>query len=486
MKTYRHIAISLTNFKFVSLLFIFLVFIFTNYVSAQIPQNQITLITWENNSLIISGTQKISYAESRFKEPDRLIIDLLNCSLISKELEKHFKSELDESILISQPTLGQVRVIFLGSASINRKSYLTNNERTLITRIARINPEETEETIAQNGEATPEEKITPGILKEILLEEDDDETHLTISATKSIKFNTYSLKNPNRFAIDLLNITPPTDPLPRYMATPLVSGIRVGRAASGIEATRIVIDLSKENINSLIDSTLIGNKIKIKFKIDKEKEEKRRKSAIKVLIDPGHGGYDTGASYGGYEEKNLNLILAEKLKKDLEAYGITVFLTREDDSFLSLAERVEITNSIRPNVFISIHNNALKTTRGIRGVETYYWNKQSQKLAYYIHTSILKQIEIPDHFIRRAKFYVIYEVSYPAVLAELGFLSNREDRKLLTSSTTQDLYSKALSEAILKFLDIEPKPEKKKEEAKEKKPEKIEKPTAKQKKRNHI
>ena len=429
---------------------------------SQLTPNQITSVNWENNSLIINSTQKITYAESRLDDPDRLVVDILNCTLQNKSFEKHFKSESDENISISQPSPNQVRIIFLGSGAINRKSYLTDNERTLIIRIARISPEE-ENKINENEDQTQLEKYTAGQIKEITVEEEDNETKIIISATKSIKYNTYLLKNPERLAVDLLNIIPPAKPLPRYNPTSLVSGIRVGRAASGIEATRVVIDLVKEGIDFDLDPTLLGNRLKINFKINKEKEEMARKAGIKIVIDPGHGGYDTGASYGGFEEKAINLIISEKLKKLLENSGITVFLTRDDDGFLSLAERVEITNSIKPNVFISIHNNALKTTRGIRGVETYFWSPQSQKLAYYIHKSILSNIKIPDHFIRRARFYVIRHTGSPAVLAELGFLSNSEDRKFLTNNSTQDQYAKAVSEAILKFLDIETIKQKKEE-----------------------
>jgi len=175
------------------------------------------------------------------------------------------------------------------------------------------------------------------------------------------------------------------------------------------------------------------------------------------VIDPGHGGYDTGASHGGFEEKSITLVISNLLKKYLEDANIRVFLTRDDNSFLSLAERVEITNSIRPDVFISIHANALVTSRGIRGVETYYFTTQSQRLAYFIHKSILNHLNIPDHYIRKAKFYVIRHTSSPSVLAELGFLTNHYDRQLLTNSTTQDKYAKALAEAILKFLDVETK-----------------------------
>jgi len=459
----------LKKIVFVLLTFFTFFLSFNSSAFSQIATNQITLLEWQNNALLINTTQKISYAESKLKDPDRLIVDLLNCSIENSDLNKRFKSDSDESISILRLSPTQVRIIFLGSASINRKSYLTNNERTLAIKIARIDNEN--ERITENEKQTALEKYEPGNLKGIEIENDDDKTEIIISATRSIKYNTYLLKNPERFAIDLLNILPPENTLPTYMSTPLISGIRVGRAASGLDATRIVIDLTKENLDCDVDSSLIGNKLKIKIKVNKEKEESSRRAGIRVVIDPGHGGYDTGASYGGYEEKAINLIMAEKLKKLLEESGITVFLTRDDDDFLSLAERVEITNSIKPNVFISVHANALATSRKIRGVETYYWTSQSQKLAYYVHKSILSNIGLPDHFIRKARFYVIRHTSSPAVLAELGFMSNYDDRQLLTNKNTQDEYAKALSEAILKFLEIEPEEGSKKQETENKKQE---------------
>ncbi len=434
------------------ILLIILFFFCNNFLFAQTTENQITSISWENNSLIIDTTNKISYIESKLKDPDRLVIDILNCSFQDKKLMTSYKSEGGEDVSITEQSPDKVRILIIGSASINRKSYLSNNDRTLITRIARIETEVPDEM--KNAESE-KEKYPPGKFKDLTIESEEDETKVSVSASKSIKYSTYILKNPDRFAIDLLNILPPEIILPKFKPTPFVSGIRIGQAASGIEATRIVFDLSKSDLDCKVNSNLIGNKLEIKFKVNKEKHELVKKSGIKVVIDPGHGGYDTGASYGGFEEKDVNLVISGKLKKSLEDVGITVFPTRDDDNFLSLAERVEITNSIKPDVFISIHGNALVTSRVIRGVETYYWTSQSHKLAYFIHRSILNHIKIPDHYIRRAQFYVIRHASAPAVLAELGFLSNHDDRKLLTNSTTQDEYAKALTEAILKFLDIE-------------------------------
>lgn len=363
----------------------------------------------------------------------------------------------------------------MGDASINRKVSISENEKNLNIKIYRISDEVTEDIVVESTEHTEIKKYKPGTLKVISIDGDNEKSEVSILTSRPVKYNTYLLKDPTRFAIDLLNILPPNKKLPKFSPTELVTGVRVGRAASGLEATRVVVDLAMTNISWDIDSNLLGNRIKIKFSTKKEKEKKKddkddkkksNNSKIKVVIDPGHGGYDQGASYGGFEEKNVNLAISEKLKKTLEEYGITVFLIRNNDGFLSLAERVEITNSIKPNVFISIHANALNS-KAIRGVETYYWTPQSQKLAYNIHKGILKHIAIPDHHIRKARFYVIKYTPVPAVLAELGFLSNADDRKLLTNPSIQEDYANALTEGILKFLGIEyKKKEKPKEEEK--------------------
>ena len=128
---------------FISLTVLF--FFCSNFLFAQTTENQITSIIWENNSLIINTTNKLSYMESRLKDPDRIVIDILNCSFQDKKLLTSYKSETDEDVSITEQPPNKVRIIFIGAASINRKSYLSNNDRSLITRIARIETEVSDE-----------------------------------------------------------------------------------------------------------------------------------------------------------------------------------------------------------------------------------------------------------------------------------------------------------------------------------------------------
>lgn len=416
-----------------------------------LSQNKVIDVSFSNNNLTINTTKQISYTLSTLKEPNRLVIDILNCSIAPEQIQDNIKSKYDENISISKIDGTHFRVVFLGDASLNRKAYLTNNEKTLIVKFARVI--DSYESINKIIEEKQLNNTPPGVLKDISLEGDSERTEVSLQATKAIKYNTYVLHNPTRFAIDLLNILPPDSPLPKYNSTELVTGLRVGKAANGLAATRIVIDLSKDDVDWSVNTSNITNKLKIKFKVANTKK-KPDKSNIRVVIDPGHGGYDFGANYGGFQEKDVNLVISKKLGKILEGLGVTVFYTRKEDLFISLAERVDITNSIKPNIFISIHANALNT-KGIRGVETYYWTRQSQKLAYHVHKSILEEVSIPDHHIRQAKFFVIKYTPVPAILAELGFLSNIDDRKLLTNPAIQDKYAYALAKSVFKFLGIQ-------------------------------
>ena len=100
-------------------------------------------------------------------------------------------------------------------------------------------------------------------------------------------------------------------------------------------------------------------------------------STYKVFIDPGHGGKDNGSSYNGYLEDNLNLQISKKLISKLTNEGIDVEISRNDDTYLSLRERVSMSNNSNADLFISIHQNA-SLNKNANGIETYYLKNHSK------------------------------------------------------------------------------------------------------------
>jgi N-acetylmuramoyl-L-alanine amidase len=167
-----------------------------------------------------------------------------------------------------------------------------------------------------------------------------------------------------------------------------------------------------------------------------------------IVLDAGHGGSDPGAQRGDISEKDITLGITQKLKKLLEKQGADVTMTRGDDTFVSLEDRVKLTNQIVPDLFVSVHINALESTADIHGIETYYQTEQSKPLAEAIHQSLVSELSAPDRGVRKARFYVINHTTVPAILAEVGFISNKDERQRLTTADYQDKVAEGLAKGV--------------------------------------
>ena len=167
-----------------------------------------------------------------------------------------------------------------------------------------------------------------------------------------------------------------------------------------------------------------------------------------VLLDPGHGGHDPGAVYNGLKEKDLNLNLALKVAERLKE--VKVLLTRERDSYLSLAERVAMSKRAEPDLFLSLHANA----GGGRGFESFISSgvgssDPSVTMQKVIHKNIMAALgrwQITDRGLKRASFYVLKYNPYPAVLIESLFIDNLKEANLWR----EPLFSETLATAVAK------------------------------------
>jgi N-acetylmuramoyl-L-alanine amidase len=176
-----------------------------------------------------------------------------------------------------------------------------------------------------------------------------------------------------------------------------------------------------------------------------------------VVIDAGHGGKDAGAMRENIKEKDLNLTQALRLKQILEASGLTVRMTRNQDIFLALPEITSITNRVKPDVFVSIHQNS-STSDKPRGMETYFYTAQSRLLADLVHQERVKShgSKSPNNGVKRAMFYVIHHTDVPAILCEIGYLSNPSERLLLINPSYQQAHMEAIARGVLQFLKSRP------------------------------
>lgn len=192
-----------------------------------------------------------------------------------------------------------------------------------------------------------------------------------------------------------------------------------------------------------------------------------------IMIDPGHGGKDPGAQSQGVSEKNLNLVYSRRIAAILRKRGYRVTMTRTQDRLLTLSQRSAIAKRHKPDVFLSIHCNAAADAK-INGIETYIinpaqtpssggnvvakkaapgnsYNLQNALLGFTLHKNLITASAAKDRGLKRKQFYVIREVSCPAALLELGFITNAAERKNLLNPRYQDKVSVAVCDAIQEF-----------------------------------
>jgi len=214
----------------------------------------------------------------------------------------------------------------------------------------------------------------------------------------------------------------------------------------------------------------------------------------RVVIDPGHGGHDSGAiGPDGTLEKDVTLSVAQKLAQDLKAQGLEVLLTRNDDRFVALEDRAGFANQVKSDLFISIHCNAARD-RKLRGTETYFLNvtddryalklaarenqaseksisdlqmiladlatkadvEESERLARSVQRTLVDGAHDGarrDLGVKHALFYVLLGTKMPSVLVETAFLSNPDDAKKLRSERYQSELAHAIAQGVGQFLD---------------------------------
>ena len=173
---------------------------------------------------------------------------------------------------------------------------------------------------------------------------------------------------------------------------------------------------------------------------------------ITVVIDAGHGGKDHGMTADEFSEKEIIQKISSKIKAQNEDQEIVIHFTRTDDEFVSLKDRTDYINTIRPDLVLSLHVNAVKNENA-SGIE-FYINKEnsnyekSKAIAEKLNEKMVKNHSLKSRGVKEAKLFVLDKSEVPAVTVELGFLSNANDRKYLTDDNEQS----RIANTILEFI----------------------------------
>lgn len=194
-----------------------------------------------------------------------------------------------------------------------------------------------------------------------------------------------------------------------------------------------------------------------------EKSEMKPRKDNLVVLDPGHGGNDTGARGTELDEKNVNLDIALKTGAILVKNGVDVEYTRKKDSTVGLEERALIANDLNAELFVSIHNNA-NTQNDKQGTETYFYaplstpelymqRDERQLLAKKLQQQLVSNLRRIDRGVKEANFSVLRNTTMPSALVEVMFISCPDEQALLKQDKYKTLAAEAIAQGILNYLD---------------------------------
>jgi N-acetylmuramoyl-L-alanine amidase len=173
-----------------------------------------------------------------------------------------------------------------------------------------------------------------------------------------------------------------------------------------------------------------------------------------VVLDAGHGGKDTGApNRYGPVEKYITLDTTQRTERMLRLRGITTVMTRRTDAYPSLEQRSDLSNRVKPRLFVSIHADSAEN-RKARGFTVYVARKASSRSIAAANQAVksLKAAGLESRGVKRANFHVLTQTNDPAILIELGYLSNRADARNLSTASYRQKLAQAIVDGVVTAL----------------------------------
>jgi N-acetylmuramoyl-L-alanine amidase len=178
-------------------------------------------------------------------------------------------------------------------------------------------------------------------------------------------------------------------------------------------------------------------------------------AGLHIVIDAGHGGADSGTIVENVEEKNVNLAVALKLQTILEQHGAEVTMTRSGDEYVSLSDRTSLANENGADVFVSLHCNYYEYDESIAGLECYYMSQSAEASKQYAQNIVDIAAQSGEITTRKAEtedYFVLRSTTMPAVLVEMGYLSNKAEREKLLTDEYQNLIAENIADGLIQAL----------------------------------
>ena len=405
----------------------------------------------KNNGLLVSGLGQVSSARMFYlTDPKRVVMDLPNTfvdkKIRNKELALCPDNSCKDSAKIGQFEYNKARIVI---TTENPDKYIpiysADAQSLLFVNADKLNHTDLVSSVSN---------INKAFVRKI----DSKTNELILSFTAPVVHSI--LRNDNSLNLYMFNVRSYNEPdLIKTFNNTYYKGLVMSLLPKiGVRAS---IELNKTDIVK-VEQSVDGKALKltitqgIKDKPDEKAVVKKTATKGKVVLDAGNGGSDYGAIREGINEKDITLDVTQRVASILKSKGYKVALTRSDDTFVSLQDRVEFSENEAPEIFVSIHVNSAVATEP-KGIETHYYHDYSNELAKTVHSHLMKEIDTKDRGLVKSKFYVINHTTVPAILVEMGFISNEEERAELISDKRKQKTAKAIAEGIIEYCKSQSK-----------------------------
>ncbi len=388
------------------------------------------------------GSQIVVKNRFILRDPNRLVLDLANAAVVSRELLK--------PITVNDPGIRQIRMGQFDEETVRivvdtdmpetfQVMYPAADKNLLV-----VSP------YLGSSIATLPRDVELGSVDRVLLDRKQGETTIRIITNRPMVHRV--MKQDEVVYVDLLNAAANPGWI-QFNAEdyPELKFMKLERLTADQPNSKLVVNLKNKDLDLQTELSEDGRVLELVVTPRLNQRMSKAPFPARIVIDAGHGGKDHGAIRENVREKDMNLALALMVKQELEARGFKVYMTRSTDKFLPLPEITAITNRIHPDLFISIHHNS-STNPATHGIETYYYHGQGLDLARKIHSKLISNVAAKDNGVRRARFYVINHTPVPAVLCEVGYVSNVIERNALTTMDRKKRTAYAISEGVVEYL----------------------------------
>lgn len=402
----------------------------------------------KNGGLLVSGLGQMTAARMFYLDsPKRVVIDLPNTFVDKKirntELKLCPDGSCKDTARIGQFEFNKARVVV---TSDNAEKYIpvysADAQSMLFINADKLNHTDLASSVANINKAFI--RKIDSKTNELIFSFTAPVAHSILREGNSLSIYMFNVKSYNE--PDLIKTFNNTYYKPFVMSLLPQIGVRGSMPLNKNDIVKI-----EQSLDGKAIKILITQGVKEPSEIAAEKAAKKSPSKDKIVLDPGHGGTDYGAIREGINEKDITLDISQRVASILKSKGYKVALTRTDDTYVSLDDRVKFSENETPEIFVSIHVNSAVATEP-KGIETHYYHDYSKELANVIHRHLAKDINTKDRGLVKSKFYVINHTTVPAVLIETGFLSNPDERAELVSDSRKQKTAKAIAEGIIEYI----------------------------------